>query len=86
VNSDPVPDSDPDPGFWWPKNEKNTAEFFLSFLYKNKNLIYLFLGLLNGRPSYKRLGEAFSPQKRTSRTSKKRNGMRLVWIQDCLGS
>jgi hypothetical protein len=49
------------------EEEKNTAETFLAF-FLLKIAIYLFLGLLKGRLSYR--GEAFNSQRRTSRTSK----------------
>ncbi len=56
--------TDPDPGFLWPKNwKKFTAE---NFYFISKTIIYLSLGLHKGRPSYKK---AFSSQKRTSSNS-----------------
>ncbi len=46
--------TDPDPGFWWPKNcTKFTAEIFFYF-FGSKTTIYLSLGLHKGRPSYRR--------------------------------
>jgi hypothetical protein len=82
--SDPYSfDTDPDPiwfqGFYDQKLEKIYSWIFFFFL--SKTTIYLSLGLHKGRPSYKRslhlsktdaqaTGEAFSPQKITSSTSK----------------
>ncbi len=67
------PDTDPDPGFDDLKLEKITDEKFFFFFFWSKTTIYLSLGLHKGRPSYRR--EAFSPQKRTSSTSKHENSV-----------
>jgi hypothetical protein len=67
LDPDPAFHTNPDPGFWWPKiEEKNIKKNLFLFLW-SKIAIYLSLGLHKRRPSY---GEAFSPQKRTSSTSK----------------
>ncbi len=51
-----VPDTDPDPvpdpGFWDQKLKKTKAEKKIIFL--SKIAIYLSLGLLKGRPNYKK--------------------------------
>jgi hypothetical protein len=58
--------SNPDPGFWWPKFKKFTAKKNLIFFW-SKNATYLFqASIMDVQAS----GEAFSPQKRTSSTSK----------------
>ncbi len=61
--------SNPDSGFWRPKIEKNLVYSWKKKLNYciSKTIIYLFLGLHKGRPATE---EAFSPRKRTSRTSK----------------
>jgi hypothetical protein len=56
--------TDPDPGFWWPKIEKNLELKKKYFFFKSKTTIYLSLGL------HLVTAEAFSSQKRTSSTSK----------------
>ncbi len=43
--------TDPDPGFWWPKIEKNLQ---LKFFFWSKTTIYLILGLHKRRPSFRR--------------------------------
>jgi hypothetical protein len=65
LNTGPDPDPIRIQGFDDQKCKKFTAEKYNFFISKNK--IYLSLGLHKGCPSYK---EAFSPQKRTSSTSK----------------
>ncbi len=46
--------TDPDPGFWWPKIATNLQlEKEFNFL-GSKTTIYLFLGLRKGRPNYRR--------------------------------
>ncbi len=53
--------SDPDQGFWWPEIGKKYSWFF-SFLIKNFNFLFL--------TDVQATEQAFSPQKRTSSTSK----------------
>jgi hypothetical protein len=65
TDTDRDTDSVPDPirGFNDQKLKNNTADFFLS-----KNAIHLSLGLLEGRPSYRR--SLWPSKKRSSNTSK----------------
>ncbi len=75
-NADPDPKlfliADPDPGsgsrVWWPKIEENSQlEILILIFLKLKIAIYISLGLLKGRSSYRR---SLQPLKRTSSTSK----------------
>ncbi len=69
--------SNPDPGFWWPKIEKN---------YSCKKIWYFFYQILQFTYSIKDVQaawEAFSPQKRTSSTSKHEissNFFLFLWV------
>ncbi len=61
--------ADPDPGYWWPKIEKNRAE-----------KINFSLGLHKGRPSYTR---SLQPSKKTSTSTSKNknfNFFLLLWV------
>jgi hypothetical protein len=69
VNPDPVPDLDPNSGFWWPKMTKKIKLKKIIF-FKSKIAIYLSLGLHNGRPSYRR---SLQPSKENSQHFKKWN-------------
>ncbi len=61
-------------GFWWPKTGKHLQQkIFIMFW--SKIVIYLFLGLHKGCPSYMRS----LPQNRTSRTSKLEFSS-LLWV------
>jgi hypothetical protein len=53
----PITDPVPDPGFWWPKLENNTADLKLQFTF-----------LWDPWKDIQAKGEAFSPQKKTSST------------------
>ncbi len=68
------PNTNPDPGFLWPKIEKIYSWKKIDiFLTKLKIAIYLLLGLQKAKRTFKHVqatGEAFSPQKRKSSTSK----------------
>ncbi len=46
--------SNPDPGFWWPKIKKFTADKKCVIFWLKKIATYLFLGLYKGRPSSRR--------------------------------
>ncbi len=60
MDPDPEYQVNPDPGFWWPKTEeKNTTEIFFIFFDQKMQFTYV-----------QATGEVFSPQKRTSSTSK----------------
>ncbi len=68
VNPEPV--QDPDPGFCWPKIKKIGRKNF-SFLITNCSLLYFTLQYFTySLWDVQATGEAFSPQKRTSSTSK----------------
>ncbi len=46
--------TDPDPGFWWPKIGKKLQMKKYQIFFWSKIAIYLSLGLHKGRPSYRR--------------------------------
>ncbi len=46
--------TDPDPGFLWPKIEQIYSWKFFLYFFWSRNTMYLFLGLHKGHPSYKR--------------------------------
>jgi hypothetical protein len=71
------PDTDPDPGFWWPKTEekKSSKKFF--FLFWSKIAIYLSIGHHKGPLSYRR---SLWPSKENVQLFKKWNLLTLFYV------